>query len=759
MSTDRGNSSTATDGINRQFHTQMYNKPLDQAQHESGQSLANLWPSWYRGFKRYATTTGLYIKDNKVQVNNLTNAMGTCADDILTTLRIDEDTIEYSQLIKKIEEFFNVRRNVLAERQKFNKRVQNLKEDGRQMDETIEEFINSVYTLAETCEYGTMKDEFIRDRIIAGVKDERLSDLLVQQNELTLEKTVELARKWEAREVDLKAIRGDPTSQISFVSRSKQHNHGDSKRQSEKCWFCAGRRHKREECPARNAQCQKCSKIGHFAKACNGRKSHKKVQLVESHEQSDDEESIPVLYVGEVKSNKTCWEAVIFTNGNETTWKLDTGAEACVLSDSTTWLRNQPLMKTNQKLRGPGGIRLTVLGMFEGTLQYKSRKVTKPIYVIKNQKNSLLSKSACVELGLIKLLNIDEVQPEGCYFKTQYSKLFKGLGEIKTEPYKISIKPDVKPFCLYTPRKIAHPLLIPVEEEINKMLEQGVISEVTEPTEWCAGIVPVPKKNNHVRICVDFTHLNRAVEREVFPMKTVDYNLALLAKSKIFSKLDAASGFWQLPLHADSRLLTTFITPQGRFCFNRLPFGISSAPEVFQRAMSRILDGIPGVVCHMDDVLIHAPNKAEHDATVHTVLKRLEQAGVTLNDKCEFSQSSIKFLGHVIDETGIKADSEKTKAIRNYPVPRNITELQRFNGMVNQLGKFIPHLADINLPLRQLLRKDQSWLWSPSQESAFQNIKEKLLEPPTLAHYDLAKPIIVAADACNSGIGAVLLQT
>ena len=101
MSTDRGNSSTATDGINRQFHTQMYNKPLDQAQHESGQSLANLWPSWYRGFKRYATTTGLYIKDNKVQVNNLTNAMGTCADDILTTLRIDEDTIKYSQLIKK----------------------------------------------------------------------------------------------------------------------------------------------------------------------------------------------------------------------------------------------------------------------------------------------------------------------------------------------------------------------------------------------------------------------------------------------------------------------------------------------------------------------------------------------------------------------------------------------------------------------------------------------------------------------------------
>ena len=149
--------------------------------------------------------------------------MGSCADEILTTLRVNEETIAYKELIKQIEDFFKVRRNILAERQKFNKRIQGRKEDCRTVEETIETFINGLYTLAETCKYDTLKDEFIRDRIIAGVKDERLSDILVQQDDLTLTKAVEIARKWEARETDLKAIRGETSSsQVDFVGKRKK---------------------------------------------------------------------------------------------------------------------------------------------------------------------------------------------------------------------------------------------------------------------------------------------------------------------------------------------------------------------------------------------------------------------------------------------------------------------------------------------------------------------------------------------------------
>ena len=127
----------------------------------------------------------------------------------------------------------------------------------------------------------------------------------------------------------------------------------------------------------------------------------------------------------------------------------------------------------------------------------------------------------------------------------------------------------------------------------------------------------------------------------------------------------------------------------------------------------------------MDDILVHAPNQQSHDQQVRKVLKRLREAGVTLNEKCEFNKKKIIFLGHVISPEGIAADPEKTMAVRKFPTPTNVTELQRFNGMVNQLAKFLPNLAKINEPLRQLLRKDQQWLWDKPQEEAFQKIKKK----------------------------------
>ena len=267
--------------------------------------------------------------------------------------------------------------------------------------------------------------------------------------------------------------------------------------------------------------------------------------------------------------------------------------------------------------------------------------------------------------------------------------------------------------------KFAHPLLTKVKSQIEAMLEQGVISPVTTPTEWCAGIVPVLKPNGKVRICVDLTELNKAVQREVHPMPSVDKSLAKLGNSKVFSKLDANSGFWQLPVDEESSLLTTFVTPFGQYCFNRLPFGISSAPEIFLRTLSRILEGLEeGTICQMDDILVCGIDHPVHDRHLRAVLRRLE-AELTLNDKCEFSKPFIKFLVHIIDGSGHHADPEKTSAIAQFPEPTDVHELQRFMGMVNYLCKFIPRLADLTEPLRQRLRKDSTWVWEEPQQQAF----------------------------------------
>lgn len=177
------------------------------------------------------------------------------------------------------------------------------------------------------------------------------------------------------------------------------------------------------------------------------------------------------------------------------------------------------------------------------------------------------------------------------------------------------------------------------------MEDLGVISKVEAPTDWCAGMVVVPKADGNIRICVDLTKLNENVCRAKHILPSVEQILAQLGESKVFTKLDANAGFWQVKLSKESSLLTTFITPYGRFCFNRLPFGITSAPEFFQKQMSKILDGLPGVLCMINDVLVHDKNLVEHDQRLRAVLDRLKAANVTLNKaKCEFSRDSVKFL-------------------------------------------------------------------------------------------------------------------
>ena len=174
-----------------------------------------------------------------------------------------------------------------------------------------------------------------------------------------------------------------------------------------------------------------------------------------------------------------------------------------------------------------------------------------------------------------------------------------------------------------------------MQTKLERMRSLGVISPVLEPTPWCAAMVVVPKDGGAVRICVDLKPLNECMLREVHPMPKVDTTLAQQSGATVFSKLDANSGFWQIPLADESKLLTTFITPYERYCFNKLLFGIScSAMEIFQHKMNEVLHGFPGVLCHVDDVLVYGKDAAEHETRLHATLKRIKEAGIPLLTPC-----------------------------------------------------------------------------------------------------------------------------
>ena len=190
-------------------------------------------------------------------------------------------------------------------------------------------------------------------------------------------------------------------------------------------------------------------------------------------------------------------------------------------------------------------------------------------------------------------------------------------------------------------------------------------------------------------------------------MQTVEDVISRMPSAKVFSVLDANHGFWQVKLAKDSSKLATFNTPFGRYSYTRLPFGIASAPEVFQNVMSHLFQDIEGVEVIVDDLVVWGENVEQHDERLRQVLDRCRERNLKLNrEKCHFRVSEIHYMGHVLSADGVKPDPKKVEAILAMPTPANREGLQRFLGVVTYLSKFIPNMSQKSAPLRQLLQKD-----------------------------------------------------
>ena len=266
------------------------------------------------------------------------------------------------------------------------------------------------------------------------------------------------------------------------------------------------------------------------------------------------------------------------------------------------------------------------------------------------------------------------------------------------------------------------------------------------------------KSDGNVRIRGDYKiTINKAAKINKYPIPRIEDLFASLSGGKHFTKLDLSHAYQQVELDDESRVNVTINTHKGLFVYNRLPFGVSSAPSIFQRVMENLLQGIPGVCVYIDDILVTGQTDGKHLDHLAEVLRRLSKAGMWLKrSKCAFLLPSVQYLGHTISAEGLRTSDEKVIGILKAPAPRNVTELRSFLGLVNYYGKFLPDLATTLAPLYALLQKQKKWAWGREQKEAFQKVKDLLKSSRVLVHFDDKLPLILSCDASPYGIGAVL---
>ena len=554
-------------------------------------------------------------------------------------------------------------------------------------------------------------------------------------------------------------------------------------------------------CPAMGKTCRKCGKPDHYARMCRSKRldrsrswaqnsasrNRRQVNAVEApirEEHTREEEQQPSEFFIDAVSKPTDYkyQYTCSTRRNlgiqrdwiikgmvskvyEVHFKVDTGAQANVISIGDLEKVNKNVSKRTDgvkikpsvtKLYDYSGNEIPVKGKCDISITFSGGTITLPFIVVSGQGVPLIGLKSARDLKLIN--EISEVRSDGYEaLREQFKDIFSGLGCLEGQ-YKIDIDPNVRP-VVHPCRKVPFSIKKRLKKELQRMVDLGVIIKEDGPTDWVNSLVVVEKKSGDLRVCLDPRSLNKAVKREHFTLPTREDLMGEFAEAKYFTKLDATSGYWHVVLDEDSSKLTTFNTPFGRFRFLRLPFGLKSAGEVFHKKVAMLFENIEGVVTSMDDILISGKTKEEHDKRLITVLEKAHDANLRLNPKkCEFGVSSLTFMGDIYSAEGIKVDPVKVVAIQGMKAPTDKTGVQRFLGMVNYLGRFVPNLSDETVNLRALTHSKSSWKWSTSHQKEFEKLKQLISNDQIMKFYDPKLPIKISSDASKSGLGCVLMQ-
>ena len=341
------------------------------------------------------------------------------------------------------------------------------------------------------------------------------------------------------------------------------------------------------------------------------------------------------------------------------------------------------------------------------------------------------------------------------------------IGATDKYEHKMDLKPDYVPVNKLPYRATPEKRRI-IDQMIQEQVKEGIIEECTDQGEWSSPIFLVEKpgstpENRKYHVVQDFRELNQQIKDMASPYPRQDDVLEIVgaSKAKVFSRMDAQSGFYQIPLRKEDRPLTAFTTHDKRYQYKVMPQGLKTSPRGFQNFMEIVIKDLKyrHTLCYIDDIVCYSPTIEQHMKDLDELFTTLEEAKLKLRrDKCTFFLKRMKFLGFLIDEHGLHPDPAKVRAIRDYQPPKNIKQVRSFAGMAQFYRKFVKDFSTIMRPIYALTNHNTRFHWSDACQIAFEKIKKSIVEDVTLSHPNFDDPFTITTDASQYGIGACISQ-
>ncbi|GBL80181.1 hypothetical protein AVEN_29157-1 [Araneus ventricosus] len=524
---------------------------------------AESWKLWKQRFKLYMDATSLNTKPESQKVAILLHVIGEECLEIYNTFS-EVSTASMNDILAKFEAYFVPRRNITYERQRLFFLAQ-------REGQSVEDFITELRKQLRNCDYGSRSDSVLVDQLVRGLRESRLRERLLRVPDLDIKKAVDMCRAAETsklqaqvyfteeRSIDaIKRFKSSPeVKPRATVQANKLRQPAKRQSSGRKCHYC-GSHHVPGRCPAYGKRCWRCGKQNHFARVCKSKSVNRVCQnIAEESTNSTNSCKYPPeqFFVGNVRADSmsSSWQAILLINDRPVNFKLDTGAQANIISKkllNDIYGSGVNVRKTSVKLSTYTGQTIELLGCT--TLPLK-KDLNSPVIhldflVTKNSYQPILGLTASADkLGLIK--KCDNINSVNCCksisnLLCKYNQVFEGLGNLPGK-YHITLCENSVPVVSVT-RKVAFSLLEPLKAELDRMVKAGIIEKVTEPTDWVSPLVIDQKKNGTLRVCLDPQNLNRAINRPQYNSPTFEDITSKLAGAKYFSVLDAFSAFWQI---------------------------------------------------------------------------------------------------------------------------------------------------------------------------------------------------------------------